>query len=75
VIDEFPAIVAPPLETVKAPVLNVPVIDEFPVIVAPPLETVKVVENDNPVHTIVFVESKPFEYFLNSDLLLLLMKI
>ena len=45
------------------PVPNVPVIEEFPVIVAPPLETVKVDEDDNPVHTIVFVESKPIEYF------------
>ena len=66
---EFPVMLAPPLETVKAPVLNVPVILEFPVMVAPPLETVKVDEDDNPVHTIVFVESKPIAYFPNSDLL------
>ena len=32
VILEFPVIAAPPLETVKAPVLNVPVMLEFPVL-------------------------------------------
>ena len=60
---EFPVMVAPPLETVKDPVLNVPVMLEFPVIVAPPLETGKVDKDDNPVHTILFVESKPVANF------------
>ena len=40
VILEFPVIVAPPLETVKAPVLNVPVIYEFPRMAAPFAEIV-----------------------------------
>ena len=40
VILEFPVMVAPPLDTVSAPVLTVPVILEFPVMVAPPLDTV-----------------------------------
>ena len=63
VIVEFPVMVAPPLETVKAPVLNVPVMLEFPVVVAPPLETVIPARDVNPVHTILFVESKPIAIF------------
>ena len=46
-----------------APVLNVPLMLEFPVMVAPPLVTFKVDEEYNPVHTILFVGSKPIAYF------------
>ena len=51
-----------PLETVRAPVLNVPVRDEFPDIVAPPLETVKApVLNDLVIDELPVILNPPYE--------------